>query len=149
MHELENSLLAAERLAERQAESELGAAALLTALAVALLWLAAGWRLFAKAGRPGWAALVPVYNALVFLDIAGLSRLWLPALFLPPLTMVVGLAALYALGRAFGRGHFFCAGLMFLPALFVPILAFGASPYGRGAGGRPRHGLDVPRPPRR
>ncbi len=37
----------------------------------------AQWKLYTKAGQPGWAVFVPIYNILVLLDIIRKPRMWL------------------------------------------------------------------------
>ena len=60
-----------------QSNAELGAAAgaglfiILIYLAIVLLMIASMWKVFTKAGKPGWAAIVPIYNTIVLLEIVG------------------------------------------------------------------------------
>jgi hypothetical protein len=98
-------------------------------LAVALLMIVSLWKVFAKAGEPGWAAIVPIYNVIVILKIAS-KPLWWIVLFLIPLVNIV-FAVLTAIGLAqnFGKGAGFGLGLAFLAPIFYPILAFGEAEY--------------------
>ena len=98
-------------------------------LAFLVLILASFWRVFAKAGRPGWASLIPVYNGYVLLKIAGKPGWWLLLMFIPLVNIIVSILAAVGLANSFGRGGGFAAGLIFLPFIFYPILAFGDSPY--------------------
>ena len=105
-------------------------------LAVAILMLAAMWKVFTKAGKPGWAAIIPIYNAYVFLKIAGKPGWWLILLLIPGLNIIFGIIALAAFAQNFGKGAGFIVGLIFLPVIFYPILAFGDARY-LGAGAAP------------
>jgi len=35
------------------------------------------WKFFVKAGKPGWASIIPIYNILVELEIVGRPWYWL------------------------------------------------------------------------
>lgn len=122
-------------LAQRDADGALGVLAL-----VCLVWLAfmfaTVWRIFTKAGRPGWAALIPIYNSVVLLHIAGRPWWWLCLMFIPLVNIVMFIIWLNDLAASFGRGSGFTVGLLFLPFIFYPILAFGGSRY-LGPGGLP------------
>ena len=98
-------------------------------LAVIILMLASVWRVFTKAGQPGWASIVPIYNAYVLLKIAGKPGWWLILMFLPIANIVVGILALVGQANNFGKGGGFVVGLIFLPFIFYPILAFGDAQY--------------------
>ena len=102
-------------------------------LAVAILMIVATWKVFVKAGRPGWAVLIPIYNTYVFLKIAGKPGWWLIWFFIPLLNLVFGIIATVAFAQSFGKGAGFTVGLIFLPIIFIPILAFGEAQYvGKG-----------------
>jgi hypothetical protein len=87
------------------------------------------WATFSKAGRPGWACIVPVYGAIVFLDIAGKPWWWLFLLMIPLAGIVFGIIAIIAFTTSFGRGVGFALGLMFLGFVFWPLLGFGDADY--------------------
>jgi len=96
------------------------------------------WKVFTKAGKPGWAVIIPLYNAYVFLKIAGKPGWWLILLLVPLLNVIVGIVATVAFARNFGKGIGFVLGLIFLPFIFYPILAFGDAQYlGAGASVNP------------
>ena len=98
-------------------------------LAIVVLEIAAFWRVFAKAGQPGWAAIVPIYNSIVMLKIAGRPAWWFLLFFLPVVNFVVAVIMLIDLARAFGKGAGFAIGLLFLSIIFFPILGFGSAQY--------------------
>ncbi len=99
------------------------------ALELVLVLFAFGWIVFTKAGQPGWASLIPIYNVYILLQITGMSGWWILALFIPIVN--IGLAILVSIGvaRSFGKSAAFAAGLLFLPIVFYPILAFGDAKY--------------------
>jgi len=98
-------------------------------LAFIILMLASMWKVFVKAGQPGWASLIPIYNAYVFLKIAGKPGWWLLLLFIPLVNLVAGILALIAFVNRFGKGGGYVLGLIFLPFIFYPMLAFGDAQY--------------------
>jgi hypothetical protein len=103
-------------------------------LALTLALVVAQWRIFAKAGVPGWACLVPVYNMVKLLHISGRSGWWLLGLCVPLLNVFVFIRLVFDLAGAFGRGVAFGFGLLLLSPIFVLILGFGNARYvGRGA----------------
>ena len=103
--------------------------------AVYLLLFVATWKLYTKAGRAGWASLVPIYNTVVFCQICGRSGWLTLALMIPGVNVIVSIMLSVDLARVFGRGTGFALGLIFLSPIFFPILAFGSSRYvGRQSG---------------
>lgn len=94
-------------------------------LAIAILQVAGMWKVFTKANRAGWAAIIPIYNLYVMLKIGDNAWWWLPLLIVP----VVNLYALYRIhagvARAFGKGVGFGLGLAFLAPIFFPLVGFG------------------------
>ncbi len=98
-------------------------------LAVLVLMIAAQWAIFAKAGKPGWASIIPIYGTIVFLQIVGRPLWWFILLLIPFVGAVVGLVVLNDLSKSFGHRIGFTLGLVFLGIIFFPILAFGGSQY--------------------
>ncbi len=98
-------------------------------LMLEVISLVALWKIFTKAGKPGWAALVPIYNYYVLLKIAGDPWWWLLGLMLPVVNFIVRLFLGLDLARAFGKGTKFGLGLILLNHIFVPILGFGDAKY--------------------
>lgn len=98
-------------------------------LILGLLMIVSLWKLFTKAGKPGWAAIIPIYNTIVFLEIAGKPVWWFLLLLIPFVNIVVAIIATIGFANAYGKGGGFAVGLIFLPMIFFPILAFGSSRY--------------------
>ena len=118
----------------------------LIALAAAVIMIIAQVKLFKKAGKPGWAALVPCYNNVLTCEMAGVDPRWvliyiygsvlsiIPILgFLAYLVVAIYYSILVnvSLARAFGKSDGFAVGLILLPVAFYPILAFGSAKYGK------------------
>ncbi|HJA12985.1 MAG TPA: hypothetical protein H9799_08600 [Candidatus Mediterraneibacter merdipullorum] len=100
---------------------------MLVMFALCILVIIAEWKLFQKAGQPGWAAIVPFYNAYVLTKITwGIGWLFLLG-FLPIGNIVFLILTWIRLARVFGKGGGYAAGLIFLPYIFLPMLAFGKS----------------------
>ncbi len=109
---------------------------LLIILAILVFEAASLWKILTKAGRPGWAILIPIYNSYVLIKIAGKSGWWLLLFFIPFVNAVALIIILNELARSFGRGGGFTIGLVLLPYIFFPILGFGSDQY-VGPGGLP------------
>lgn len=98
--------------------------------AVMMLAILAGyWKLFEKAGEPGWAALIPFYNLYVVLRIAGLGIVYFFLMFVPLINIPVMLMATFRFVRAFGGGLVAALGLIFLPFVFAPMMGFSDAQY--------------------
>ncbi|PTL83875.1 DUF5684 domain-containing protein [Vitiosangium sp. GDMCC 1.1324] len=102
---------------------------MLVGLAFGVLFVIAMWKIFTKAGEPGWAAIVPIYNAVVMLKIAGKPVWWLVLFFIPLVNFVAIILTYVGFAKAFGKGPGFAAGLIFLSPIFFLILAFGDAQY--------------------
>ena len=102
---------------------------LLCELAIVVLIIAGIWKVFSKAGQPGWAAIIPIYNAYILLKIAGKPGWWLLLLFIPLVNLVIGILVAIEVAKAFGKGTGFGLGLVFLGFIFYPILGFGSATY--------------------
>lgn len=98
-------------------------------LAIAVVIIAAFWKVFAKAGEPGWAAIVPIYNLIVLLKIAGKPIWWIVLCVIPLVNLIPGIMVPLAIAEKFGKGVGFGVGLILLPFIFYPILGFGDARY--------------------
>ncbi|MBI5511803.1 MAG: signal peptidase I [Deltaproteobacteria bacterium] len=107
-------------------------------LAVIVLMIASFWKIFVKAGKPGWAAIVPIYNIVVLLNIIGKPVWWIILFCIPLVNFVIAIIVYVALAKAFGKGVGFAIGLLLLSFIFFPILGFGSAQYvGGGAAPTP------------
>ena len=101
----------------------------LIGLAIAVVQLIAVWKIFTKAGKPGWAALIPIYNVYTMLEIVGREWWWLLLMLIPGVNVVIGIIVLFDLAKSFGKDTGFGFGLLFLSGIFIPILGFGKAQY--------------------
>ncbi len=98
-------------------------------MALAIFVLVAQWHLYKKANRPGWAAIVPFYNMYVLTDIAWGNGWLFFLLFIPIGNLVFSIWTCVKLARVFGKSGGYGVGLVFLPFVFIPMLAFGKAQY--------------------
>ncbi len=94
-----------------------------------ILMIASTWIVFTKAGKPGWASIVPIYNMIVMLEIAGKPLWWILLLFIPLINFIVIILIFMAFAKSFGKSELFGIGLAFLGFIFMPMLAFGDARY--------------------
>lgn len=105
------------------------AAIMIIGLIVGVIMIVSMWKIFAKAGEPGWAAIIPFYNLYVMYKIAwGNGVLFLLNL-IPVVGVIVNIVCAFKLAKAFGKSAGFGVGLWLLPVIFYPMLAFGKSDY--------------------
>jgi hypothetical protein len=98
-------------------------------IALIVLIVASLWRIFTKAGRPGWAAIIPIYNLIVLLDVAGKPWWWILLLFIPLVNFIVIIVVYMDLAKAFGQGTGFGCLLILFSFIMLPLLAFGPYEY--------------------
>jgi hypothetical protein len=101
-------------------------------LVIIFFMMATSSAIFRKAGHAGLASLVPVYSAYVMMKIAGKPGWWLWLMLVPPVNVVIAIMVPFGVAEMFGKGWGFGLGLLFLPWIFYPILAFGSSEYQGG-----------------
>ena len=94
-----------------------------------LIVIVAWWKIFEKAGQPGWKAIIPIYNAYVLLKIVGKPGWWLILFFIPFVNLVFLVWTYNMLSKSFGKDEAFTVGLVLLGFVFFPILAFGSAKY--------------------
>lgn len=111
------------------ASSGSGSVLIILFLAVAIFYIAAYWKLFAKAGEPGWGALVPIYNIYLYCKIAGRPEWWVILFFIPLVNFVIALILAMDIAKAFSKSQGFGIGLWLLSFIFVPILGYGSAVY--------------------
>lgn len=106
------------------------------AIFMILLWLAiivfaimSQWKVFVKAGKPGWACIVPIYNILIILEIANKPWWWIFLLLIPIANIVFMIIVLNRISKSFGKSEGFTVGLVLLGIVFWGILAFDNSVY--------------------
>ena len=98
-------------------------------LAIIVAIIAGFWKVFTKAGKPGWAAIIPIYNVIVLLEIAGKPLWWIILFLIPLVNIVFAVIVGLAVAKNFGKGEAFGVGLGLLGFIFYPILGFGDAQY--------------------
>ncbi len=106
-----------------------GAVGSLCGLGIAVLVIAGLWKVFTKAGKPGWAAIVPIYNYYVLTQIIGRPAWWIILLFIPFVNFIVLIVMMNDLSKSFGKGMGFTIGLILLSPIFILLLGFGDAQY--------------------
>lgn len=114
-----------------------GAIAAIVSLFMFVVWLgfvgailAGLWKTFEKAGKPGWAGIVPIYNMIVLCEIVGKPVWWgLLAIFAPCVNVVFSVLLMIELAKKFGKDPLYGIGLALLPFVFFPMLGFGSARY--------------------
>ncbi len=102
---------------------------MIVSLVICVLTIIAMWKIFTKAGKPGWASIVPFYSQYCLFDIAW-GNGWLFLLcFIPCVNLVVMIMLYIKLANAFGKGTGFGIGLILLNTIFVLILGLGDAEY--------------------
>ncbi|GAB3574253.1 hypothetical protein GCM10027445_34780 [Amycolatopsis endophytica] len=117
-------------------------------LALAVLMIAAMWRVFGKAGQPGWAAIIPIYNTVVLLRIVGRPWWWILLMLIPLGNIVLVVIVYLDLAKSFSKGTGFGVLTIFFSYVCIPILGFGGARYvgpaGAGGGRPPYPGQPYP-----
>jgi hypothetical protein len=99
-------------------------------IVVALLGIVGLWRMFAKAGRPGWGAIIPIFNLYLFVRTAGRPGWWIVLYIVPLVNIVVHAIVCMDVARSFGRSRAFgIIALWLLSVIGFVILGFGESRY--------------------
>ena len=116
---------------------EVSPVSLIISLLIALLVIVATWKVFTKAGQPGWAAIIPIYNLYIWCKIVGRPWWWILLMLIPFVNFIVGIILCIDLAKSFGKGAGFGIGLALLGVIFFPILGFGSAQY-QGAAATPK-----------
>lgn len=98
-------------------------------IGVIIVLLASQWKIFSKAGKPGWACLIPIYSTIVLLEIIKKPVWWIFMFLIPLVNIYFLIVAMNELSKSFGKSTGFTVGLLLLPFIFYPILGFGSAEY--------------------
>lgn len=101
------------------------------AFALSIVVVIAQWKIFTKAREAGWWSLIPYANNYMLFKIVYGNGWKFLLLLVPGLNCVLPFFLCYRLAQVFGKGGGFAVGLMFLPVVFLPMLAFDSSRYRR------------------
>jgi len=97
---------------------------LLITLPFVILIIASMWKLYSKANKPGWAVLIPIYSTLVLLEIIRKPWWWLLLMIIPFFGIIWAIWATNLFVKSFGKDEGYTIGVLLLPYVFYPILAF-------------------------
>ena len=111
------------------AAAGIGAGMMILYFVVLIFMLIVWWKIFTKAGKPGWGIIIPIYNIILMLEIAGRPGWWFLLMLIPGVNFVISIIVILDLAKAFGKGSGFGLGMLFLGIIFYPILAFGDAKY--------------------
>jgi len=114
-----------------------GAAGGLIGLVIGLVIIIAMWKVFSKAGQPGWAAIIPIYNLYILCKVAGRPGWWLLLMLIPFVNFIIFIILSIDIAKNFGKGVGFGLGLAILGVIFWPILGFGSAQYQGGGTAAP------------
>jgi hypothetical protein len=106
-------------------------------LLIALLLIVAMWKVFTKAGQPGWASIIPIYNFYIWCKIVGRPWWWILLMLIPFVNFIVAIILCIDTAKSFGKGAGFGIGLALLGIIFWPILGFGSAQYQGPAAAQP------------
>ncbi|MBC9794775.1 DUF5684 domain-containing protein [Sinomicrobium weinanense] len=107
----------------------IGLVSIIIYLVMLVAMFAGMWKTFEKAGKPGWAAIIPIYNIIVLVEIVGKPMWWIVLLLVPCVSIVATVWLTNLLSKSFGKSEGFTAGLILLPFVFYPMLGFGDAEY--------------------
>jgi hypothetical protein len=109
-----------------------GVIGLILYFAIIIGVLAGVWKTFVKAGKPGWACIIPIYNMIVLLEIVQKPIWWFLLMLIPFVNIVIAFIVMIELAKSFGKGTGFGLGLIFLSPIFWCILGYGDATYQAG-----------------
>ncbi len=98
-------------------------------LGIIVLMIVSMWKIYTKAGKPGWAIFIPIYNIIVWLEIAKKPWWWLFLMMIPYIGMIWGIWSINMVVKKFGKDSGFTVGCVLLPFIFYPILGLGDAQY--------------------
>jgi hypothetical protein len=99
-------------------------------LGLALFYIIASWKIFTKAGQPGWGIFIPIYNIYLGVKIAGKPGWWVLLYFIPLVNLVIAIIVMIDVAKAFGKSTAWGVFLLFLFSFIgIPILGYGKSTY--------------------
>jgi len=99
-------------------------------LAIVILMIAGWWGIFSKAGQPGWAAIIPIYNIYIMTQVAKKPGWWVAMILLVPVANIIFLIMTWHnIALNYGKTAGFTVGMIFLSFIFIPILGLGSAKY--------------------
>ena len=100
---------------------------MIVGLIITVLLIVAEWKIFTKAGKPGWHSIIPFLNLYDLFEIAGMNGWMFLLILIPCVGWIFFYVALFKLCQAFGKSTGFGIGMIFFPNIFMLILGFGSA----------------------
>lgn len=98
-------------------------------LIIAIIEIASLWVIFTKAGKAGWLSIIPIVNFIVLLQIVNKPIWWIILLLIPLVNLIVLIVVYFELAKSFGKSEAYGCGMLILPFIFIPLLAFSGAQY--------------------
>jgi hypothetical protein len=116
------------RLVMQSSGSGIGVVGAIIYLLIVIVMIASGWKLYVKAGKPGWAVIIPIYNIIVLLEIVKRPIWWIILLFIPLVNIVVSIILMFDFLKAYGRPgwHFILLLIPLVNVIYYLYLGFSA-----------------------
>jgi hypothetical protein len=102
---------------------------MIISLILSLFFIVVYWKIFTKAGKPGWAILIPIYNIIVMLEIVKKPWWWLLLIFIPFVNFIIALLIMVNLIKSFGQPGWHIILALFFSYIYYPYLAFSSAEY--------------------
>jgi hypothetical protein len=103
--------------------------AIILCCVIALLQIIGQWKVFVKAGQPGWACIIPIVNIYFMTKIGGKPGWWTLLCLIPFVNIIFIIWIINMVSKSFGKDEGFTVGLILLSFIFWPILGFGNARY--------------------
>jgi hypothetical protein len=102
----------------------------LVMMVIAVVFIIGMWKVYTKAGQPGWAILIPIYNIYILLKIAGRPGWWVILCLIPLVNIVIAILVAIDVAKSFGQSAAFGVILLFLlSGIGYLMLGFGNYKY--------------------
>jgi hypothetical protein len=131
-------LMAQDTIDYTTSTGEASPVSIIISLLIGLLIIVAMWKVFTKAGQPGWASIIPIYNLYIWCKIVGRPWWWILLMLIPFVNFIILIILCIDTAKSFGKGVGFGIGLALLGVIFWPILGFGSAQYQGPAAGAPK-----------
>ena len=86
-----------------------------------LLYCISWFKIFSRSGQAGWKVLIPIFNIFIFTKIVDKPIWWLAIYLILPLGYIL---SSIQVAKLFNKKLVFIVGLILLPIIFFPLLAF-------------------------
>ncbi|MCI8568844.1 MAG: hypothetical protein HFJ11_02545 [Bacilli bacterium] len=96
---------------------------------IGVITIIANWKVFTKAGKPGWTSLIPFYNMYQLFEVAGMNGWMFLLLLIPFVNFIIIIMLNINLAKVFGKDTGFAIGLILFNPIFMLILAFSDATY--------------------